>query len=51
MSRKQVVLVVMDGVGFSKTGIGDAVTTANTPVLDALPKSCPNTRFEAHFLD
>ncbi len=32
-NRKQVVLVVMDGVGYSTTGIGDAVTTANTPVL------------------
>lgn len=48
MSRKQVVLVVMDGVGFSKTGIGDAVSSANTPVLDELLKSCPNTRLKAH---
>ncbi|MCR5823806.1 MAG: 2,3-bisphosphoglycerate-independent phosphoglycerate mutase [Lachnospiraceae bacterium] len=47
-NRKQVVLVVMDGVGFSKTGIGDAVTAANTPVLDRLLKTCPNTRLKAH---
>lgn len=46
--RKQVVLVVMDGVGFSKTGLGDAVSLANTPVLDNLLKTCPNTRLKAH---
>ena len=38
-NRKQVVLVVMDGVGFSKTGLGDAVTTANTPVLNEMLKT------------
>mgnify|MGYP003304047655 CR=1 FL=1 len=37
MSEK-VLLVVMDGVGYSKTGLGDAVTLANTPVLDKLLK-------------
>ncbi len=38
----------MDGVGFSKTGLGDAVTLANTPTLDRLLKECPNTRLKAH---
>ena len=38
----------MDGVGFSKTGLGDAVTLANTPTLDELLKTCPNTRLKAH---
>ncbi len=38
----------MDGVGFSKTGLGDAVTLANTPTLDKLLKTCPNTRLKAH---
>lgn len=47
MSEK-VLLVVMDGVGYSKTGLGDAVTLANTPVLDRLLKECPNTRLKAH---
>ena len=47
MSEK-VVLVVMDGVGFSKTGLGDAVTLANTPVLDKLLAERPNTRLKAH---
>jgi len=45
---KKVLLVVMDGIGFSKTGIGDAVSAANTPVLDKLLKECPNTRLNAH---
>ena len=44
----KVLLIVMDGVGFSKTGIGDAVTAANTPTLDRLLKECPNTRLKAH---
>ncbi|MFT3951089.1 MAG: 2,3-bisphosphoglycerate-independent phosphoglycerate mutase [Oscillospiraceae bacterium] len=48
MARKPVVLVVMDGVGFSSTGIGDAVTAANTPVLDMLLKTYPNTALKAH---
>ncbi len=47
MSEK-VVLIVMDGVGFSKTGLGDAVTLANTPTLDKLLKERPNTRLKAH---
>lgn len=45
---KPVLLVVMDGVGFSKTGLGDAVTEANTPTLDWLMKNCPMTRLKAH---
>lgn len=31
---KPILLVIMDGVGFSKTGLGDAVTMAHTPNLD-----------------
>lgn len=46
--NKKILLVVMDGIGFSKTGIGDAVSVANTPVLDKLLKECPNTRLKAH---
>ena len=45
---KPVLLVVMDGVGFSKTGLGDAVTEANTPTLDWLMANCPMTRLKAH---
>lgn len=45
---KPILLVVMDGVGYSKTGLGDAVTEANTPTLDWLLANCPNTRLKAH---
>lgn len=48
MTVKPVLLVVMDGVGFSKTGLGDAVSEANTPTLDWLLANCPNTRLKAH---
>lgn len=44
----KLLLVVMDGIGFSKTGLGDAVGEANTPTLDRLLKTCPNTRLKAH---
>ena len=45
---KPILLVVMDGVGFSKTGIGDAVTAAHTPTLDQLLAECPTVRLKAH---
>ncbi|EGC03888.1 MULTISPECIES: 2,3-bisphosphoglycerate-independent phosphoglycerate mutase [Ruminococcus] len=48
MSNKKVILVVMDGVGISVTGLGDAVTEANTPTLDRLRKVCPYTTLKAH---
>ena len=46
--KKKVLLVVMDGIGISKTGICDAVAQANTPTLDYLLAECPNTRLSAH---
>ena len=48
MSDKQVVLIVMDGVGRSANGIGDAVGEARTPALDKLLKECPHTYLRAH---
>ena len=48
MNKKPVLLVVMDGVGFSKTGLGDGVTLAHTPTLDKLMATCPMTRLQAH---
>ncbi len=45
---KKVVLVVMDGIGFSKTGVGDGVTLANTPTLDMLIKDRPCVKLKAH---
>lgn len=38
----------MDGIGRSKTGLGDAVTLANTPTLDKLLEECPHTYIKAH---
>ena len=38
----------MDGVGKSTTGLGDAVTLANTPTLDRLLATCPHTHIKAH---
>ena len=46
--NKPILLVVMDGVGFSKTGLGDAVSLANTPTLDYLLQNYPNVRLKAH---
>ncbi len=45
---KKLVLVVMDGIGKSVSGLGDAVSVANTPTLDTLLKDCPHTYIKAH---
>ncbi len=45
---KKVLLVVMDGVGISKTHLGDAVTEAHTPTLDRLMAECPHIALKAH---
>jgi len=42
------VVVVMDGIGISSYPVGNAVTSARTPVLDRLMKTCPNTLLQAH---
>lgn len=47
-AKKPILLVVMDGVGFSKTGLGDAVTEAYTPNLDMLMANYPLARLKAH---
>ncbi|MCL1865802.1 MAG: 2,3-bisphosphoglycerate-independent phosphoglycerate mutase [Oscillospiraceae bacterium] len=46
--KKSILLVVMDGIGFSTSGIGDAVTMANTPTLDRFLSEYPNVRLKAH---
>ncbi|AMC93207.1 2,3-bisphosphoglycerate-independent phosphoglycerate mutase [Erysipelothrix larvae] len=48
MSKKPVVLVVMDGVGLSSTVEGNAVLQAKTPTLDKLMAECPNITLKAH---
>lgn len=48
MSKKPVVLVVMDGVGINESKYGNAVTNAFTPTLDRLYETCPYTAIKAH---
>ena len=50
MSKRPVVLVVMDGVGISDKEFGNAVKNAYTPTLDHLLATCPNTAINAHGL-
>ena len=46
--NKEIVLVVMDGVGYSEEEFGNAVRNANTPNLDYLIKNYPNRLIKAH---
>lgn len=47
-TKNKVLLVVMDGVGISKTDKGDAVKAAWTPTLDRLEKDYPFIPLQAH---
>ena len=46
--KNKVVLVIMDGVGYSEKTIGNAVKNANTPTLDMLFNKYPHTLINAH---
>lgn len=50
MSKRPVVLVVMDGVGISDKDYGNAVNNAYTPTLHELKATSPNTAIKAHGL-
>ena len=41
MSKKPVVLMVLDGYGLNDNPVGNAIAMANTPVMDKLMKECP----------
>ena len=41
-SRKKVVLIIIDGYGFTKNSFGNAIKLANTPFLSYLIKKYPN---------
>ena len=41
MSKKPVVLMVLDGYGISKETEGNAIAMANTPAMDKLMTECP----------
>lgn len=46
--KEKVVLVIMDGVGYSDSIVGNAVKNANTPTLDLLMSKYPHTLINAH---
>ena len=48
MSKRPVVLVVMDGVGIRESDFGNAVNNAYKPTLDDLWKNYPHTEIKAH---
>ena len=48
MKKKQVVLVVMDGIGITAKDDGNAVMHAYKPHLDQLMMNYPNTLLKAH---
>lgn len=50
MTKKPVVLVVMDGMGLTESKFGNAVAQAKTPTLDYLYAAWPHTRLRAHGL-
>ena len=41
MSKKPVVLMILDGYGLNEKKEGNAIAMANTPVMDKLMKECP----------
>lgn len=47
MSKKPVVLMVLDGYGISDAKEGNAIAMANTPVMDKLMAECPFVRGNA----
>jgi 2,3-bisphosphoglycerate-independent phosphoglycerate mutase len=51
MTKKPVVLAILDGYGLSDIREGNAVYTANTPNLDRLNKAYPTTTIHASGMD
>ena len=47
MSKKPVVLMVLDGYGLNDRTEGNAIALANTPVMDRLMKECPFVKGQA----
>ncbi|KAF0227189.1 MAG: pgm4 [Erysipelotrichaceae bacterium] len=48
--KKPVVLIVMDGIGYTDNSYGNAVNNAYTPTLDELQKTAAFTTIKAHGL-
>ncbi len=51
MSKKPVVLMVLDGYGLNDKVEGNAIAQANTPVMDRLMKECPFVKGNASDLN
>ena len=51
MSKKPIVLMILDGYGLNDKVEGNAVREAKTPVMDKLLACCPNTQLSASGLD
>ena len=47
MSKKPVLLCILDGYGMPETTAGNAIAAANKPNLDALFAHCPHTTIDA----
>ena len=51
MSKKPIVLLILDGFGLAPASEANAISCANTPRLDELFASWPNTQLQASGLD
>ncbi len=51
MSKKTTMLMILDGFGKNENKNGNAISIANTPVIDDLMKKCPVTEIHTSGLD
>ncbi len=51
MTKKPVMLMILDGYGYNPATEGNAIYSAKTPVMDKLLESCPNTLINASGMD
>ncbi len=51
MTKKPVMLMILDGYGYNSAADGNAIYSAKTPVMDKLLASCPNTLINASGMD
>ncbi|MBE7033454.1 MAG: 2,3-bisphosphoglycerate-independent phosphoglycerate mutase [Ruminococcaceae bacterium] len=51
MTKKPIMLMILDGYGYNPSTEGNAVYSAKTPVMDKLLSECPNTLINASGMD
>ena len=51
MTKKPVMLMILDGYGYNPATEGNAIYSAKTPVMDKLLSTCPNTLINASGMD